>query len=155
METSPKAAGAYYPMALIFLGGLVVGVVANLYFPIPVWPGRSIQFFGIVPLAVGLWLFAWSRATFRSHRTALMPWTPSAVLVQDGPYELSRNPIYLAFALLYLSASLLLNSAFILAFMVLTVVLFDRTQIPREERYLQEKFGEEYFRYKKRVRRWI
>ncbi len=39
--------------------------------------------------------------------------------------------------------------------LVLVLVLFDRTQIPREERYLQEKFGEEYSRYKAKVRRWI
>jgi len=46
-------------------------------------------------------------------------------------------------------------SAYVLVMLVIVVVLFDRTQIPREERYLQEKFGEDYSRYKTKVRRWI
>ena len=36
--------------------------------------------------------------------------------------------------------------------LVAVMVLFDRTQIPREERYLQEKFGEQYSRYKAKVK---
>jgi len=76
-------------------------------------------------------------------------------LVQDGPYRFSRNPIYLSFALMYLGASLIVNSLLPLVVLVLMVVRWDRVQIPREERYLQERFGEEYNRYKAKVRRWI
>jgi protein-S-isoprenylcysteine O-methyltransferase Ste14 len=120
-----------------------------------IWPGVWIQFAGVVPLVVGIWLFVSARAAFRRHRTALMVWTPSTELVQDGPYRFTRNPIYLAFATVYLGLSFIFNSMYILVMLVIIVILFDRTQIPREERYLQEKFGEEFSRYKTRVRRWI
>jgi len=142
-------------VALVFLAGLVGGTAINLFLPVPVWPGIWIQFVGLIPLAVGMLLFAWARRAFRRHQTSLMPWTPSSALVTDGPYSFSRNPIYLAFCVIYLGASLFFNSAYILVMLVVVFVLFDRTQIPREERYLEEKFGEEFTTYKARVRRWI
>lgn len=152
---APKAAGAVVPVPFVFLGGFVFGVVVNLFHPLPIWRSDWIQVLGVVPLAAGIWLLASARAAFDRHRTPLMPWEPSVVLVQDGPYRLSRNPIYLSFALMYLGASFLDNSVLLLIILAMVLALFDRTQIPREERYLQERFGEAYTQYKAKVRRWI
>ena len=131
------------------------GAAINLVLPVPIWPGDWIRLVGLAPLAIGGLLFAWARAAFRRHLTSLMPWTPSTALVQDGPFSFSRNPIYLAFCIMYLGASLIFNSAYILVMLVVVFVLFDRTQIPREERYLEAKFGDEFTRYKAKVGRWI
>jgi protein-S-isoprenylcysteine O-methyltransferase Ste14 len=54
-----------------------------------------------------------------------------------------------------LGAAFVFNSAYTLMVLAVVLVLFDRMQIPREERYLQEKFGEEFSRYKAKVRRWL
>jgi protein-S-isoprenylcysteine O-methyltransferase Ste14 len=35
------------------------------------------------------------------------------------------------------------------------LVLMNYAVIAREERYLDRKFGDEYFRYRRRVRRWM
>jgi len=150
-----EAAGAFTPVALVFLLGLVGGAIANLYFPFLIWPGVWIRLLGLAPLAAGVWVFGSARLAFRRHRTALMPWAPSTELVRDGPYRFTRNPIYLAFGMLYLGAALLFDSTYILAMLVVVLVLFDRLQIPREERYLEQKFGEEFKNYKSKVRRWI
>jgi len=139
---------------IVFLGGFILGVLLNLFFPIPIWRSVWIAVIGGVPLLLGIWLLVSARSVFKRHMTPLMPWEPTIALVQDGPYRFSRNPIYLAFALMYLGASFIFNSIFLLIVLALVVVLFDRTQIPREERYLQEKFGEEYTNYRERVRRW-
>jgi protein-S-isoprenylcysteine O-methyltransferase Ste14 len=84
-----------------------------------------------------------------------MPWSPTSALVQDGPYGFSRNPIYLAFGLVYLGVGLVFNSTYVLIVLVAVLVLFDRLQIPREEQYLKAKFGEEFVAYTQRVRRWL
>ncbi len=153
--TPTKAAGAFPPCALTFLGGLIVGQAINFYLPLPLWPSIWIQLIGIAPLLLGTWLLASARIAFRCHKTPMSPMMPSVELVQDGPYRFTRNPQYLAFALIYLSAALLLNSACVLIVLPLILVLFDRAQIPREERYLQERFGDVYTQYRANVRRWI
>jgi protein-S-isoprenylcysteine O-methyltransferase Ste14 len=43
----------------------------------------------------------------------------------------------------------------LLAALVVVLALFDLTQIPREERYLEEKLGEQFRAYKAKVRRWV
>jgi len=154
-EAQIKSAGGFSSVASVFLAGLIGGAAINFFLPLPIWPGVWIKALGLIPLAVGVLLFVSARAAFRRHKTALMVWTPSTELVQDGPYGFSRNPIYLAFSSMYLGAALIFDSLYILIMLVIVVILFDRTQIPREERYLQERFGEEFTRYKTRVRRWI
>jgi protein-S-isoprenylcysteine O-methyltransferase Ste14 len=155
MQSQTNAAGAFTPVALIFLLGLVGGVAVNLFFPFPIWPGIWIRFAGLIPIAFGIALFAWARVVFRRHQTPLMPWSPSTALVEDGPYAISRNPIYLAFVIMYLGMSFVFDSAYILVMLVVVLVLFDRLQIPREEKYLEAKFGEEFSRYRAKVRRWL
>jgi protein-S-isoprenylcysteine O-methyltransferase Ste14 len=150
-----QQAGAFSWIALIFLAGLVSGGLANILFPLHLFSPGWLQLTGPVLLALGTVLFAWARTAFRRRRTALMPWTPSTSLVSDGPYSHSRNPIYLAFALIYLGVALVLDSGYVLVVLVVVVVLFDRLQIPREESYLEEKFGDEFRKYRARVRRWL
>ena len=132
-----------------------MGVVINFFLPTPIWPGIWTQLFGTAPLVLGIWLFASGIGTLRRHKTPPEPWKPSVELVQDGPYRFTRNPIYVSFAAIYLGVSFIFNSSLALIMLIPVLVLFDRKQIPREERYLEEKFGEEYNRYKAKVRRWI
>jgi len=75
--------------------------------------------------------------------------------VQSGPYRLSRNPIYLAFSILVLGLACWLNSLWLLATLAAAVSLMAFVVIPREEHYLERRFGAEYLGYKARVRRWL
>lgn len=152
---SPDSSGAFTPVAVLFVAGLIGGILANLWLPLPIMPGPGIQVMGIAPLLLGGAIFTWARAAFRRHRTTLMPWTPTSALVTDGPYGYSRNPVYLSFALMYLGLALAFDSAYVLILLVVVVALFDRFQIPREERYLRALFGVAYDSYSARVRRWI
>jgi protein-S-isoprenylcysteine O-methyltransferase Ste14 len=150
-----KSAGAFSWIALVFLAGLVGGGIVNLYSPLPIWVPLETLVVGVPLFVLGITIFLWARMALRRHRTTLMVWSPSSELVQDGPYAFSRNPIYLGFALLYLGTSLILDSGYILIMLLVVVVLFDRLQIPREEKYLEERFGEAFMAYRARVRRWF
>jgi protein-S-isoprenylcysteine O-methyltransferase Ste14 len=76
-------------------------------------------------------------------------------LVVDGPFRFTRNPLYLSLTLLYSGTALLLNLLWVVLLLPIALVIMQFGVISREERYLEKKFGQEYLRYKTRVRRWI
>jgi len=77
-----------------------------------------------------------------------------STLVQQGLFGVSRNPIFLGMLLMLVGLLLLLPTAATLTVCVLGFVLI-HVQVRLEEAFLTEKYGEDYRKYKMRVRRWI
>ena len=80
---------------------------------------------------------------------------PTTTLIQDGPFRYTRNPGYLAGAMVYAGIASLTNALWAFLFLPVTLLTMQHTAIEREEHYLEGKFGEEYVSYEARVRRWI
>jgi protein-S-isoprenylcysteine O-methyltransferase Ste14 len=76
-------------------------------------------------------------------------------LVTTGPYAYTRNPMYLAWNMIYVAAALLANSAWLLALLPALIFFTHFYAIKPEERYLDRQFGETYRRYCARVRRYL
>ncbi len=93
--------------------------------------------------------------SFRRAGTSMVPMNPTTALVTSGPYRLTRNPMYLGMAFLYVAFAFALGVIWALAFLPAVVVIVDRFVIAREEPYLERKFGQAYRDYKVRVRRWL
>lgn len=91
----------------------------------------------------------------RRADTPIDPRRPVARLLTSGPFQLSRNPSYTSFALIYAGVACLVNTRWPLAFLPAVLAVVRRGVIGREERYLERTFGEEYTRYTARVRRWV
>ena len=94
---------------------------------------------------------------FRKARTTVNPLSPSksAAIVQNGPYRFTRNPMYVGMACFLLAYCVYLGSPIAVISVVAFVAYITRFQIIPEEKFLLEKFGEQYARYTKAVRRWI
>ncbi len=75
-------------------------------------------------------------------------------LVQERLFSISRNPVYVAILLQTLGLFLLMKVVAALWLWVV-LLLFMIVVIRTEERFLVEKFGEEYISYTKRVRRFL
>ena len=88
-------------------------------------------------------------------RTPIDPRKSVARLVTHGPFRFTRNPSYLSFAVYYVGIASLVNTRWPLFLLPLVLLVVQRGVIEREEQYLERKFGQEYLRYKARVRRWI
>jgi protein-S-isoprenylcysteine O-methyltransferase Ste14 len=110
---------------------------------------------GAVLFAVGAVFATWSLLLFRKARTTTVPGRASAALVTQGPYRLSRNPMYVSLTLAYLGEAGILRQVWPLAVLPLTVAYVNWIVIPVEEGRLKEVFGAEYEQYRARVRRWI
>jgi protein-S-isoprenylcysteine O-methyltransferase Ste14 len=140
---------------LIFLCSILTGVMLDFVFPLPFLPPPLSMPFGIAIIVVAVVLFSWSLRQLRAAGTPVRGNQPTTVIVRTGPYRLSRNPIYLAFSLLQLGIAIWVNSLWVLATLGPAVLLVSCVVIPREEQYLERKFGAEYLEYKAGVRRWV
>jgi protein-S-isoprenylcysteine O-methyltransferase Ste14 len=54
-----------------------------------------------------------------------------------------------------ISIAVFANSAWHIIAFILLFVFFNFGVVTREEQYLEKSFGDEYIKYKQRVRRWI
>lgn len=131
------------------VGGMLLGRLFPVALPKPV------QVAGLGVTAAGIALMMWAAATMTRARTSFMPGLKPAALVTDGPFRLSRNPIYLGDLLVM--GGLMLAMQVPVGLILLPVfarVLAVRFIVP-EERMIAAEFGQAYRDYMRRVRRWL
>jgi len=137
-------------LALAYLGSFIDSLLG-----ISGFSSTVTAVFGVLLLALGFLLRLWAAFHFYNHKMRVISLEPQGSLVTGGPYRYSRNPLYLGGNVFcFFGAALLLGSPTAL---ILTVIHlpFVNLMIRREERQLEQKFGEPFRAYKKQVRRWI
>ena len=127
------------------------------------WPTVSAQEFfqsdtvawvGVLFCLVGLLLMLWSLISFRqSFRIGIDTDRPDS-LITSGVFAFSRNPIYVAFAIILIGQFLIFSNWICLIYIGAATWLFHR-QVLREEEYLSRHYGQAYAAYCNRVRRYL
>lgn len=119
------------------------------------FPGQSILAWSLIALGLGIGVIA--VGSFFQTGTTISPHTPekTAKLVTGGLFGFSRNPMYLAMLLVLVGYALGRGNPLGLLPVVAFVIIIEAVQIRPEEAVLEEKFGEDYRAYKRRVRRWL
>jgi protein-S-isoprenylcysteine O-methyltransferase Ste14 len=154
-EDASAGPGIRVPPPVVYLGGFLAGVVVELVVPSAQPPGWLRIAAGGLGLAILLALDTTAMMRFRRSGTSFNPARPATALVTDGPYRVTRNPMYVGMAGVYAGAAVAAGVLWALAFLPVVVIIIDRLIIPREERHLAATFGDEYERYRRQVRRWI
>ncbi len=144
---------------LIYIGAFGLGGLVDRLHPWPVtasWSRQELFFWvGVLVCGLGVALDLWSLGLFARSQTSALPFRPASAIVARGPYRFTRNPMYLGMTLNLAGVGLLLGRTWIVLSALLATAIMDRYAIPREERYLERRFGAEYLDYKRRVRRWL
>lgn len=143
-------------MPPVYLLVAIVAMVAIHY----LLPGRQVLFApwrwaGAAPIAAGVGIVVWVARTFHRRKTTIKPGDVSTTLVTDGPFRVSRNPIYLGMTSILAGIAVTLGSLTPWLVLPIFVMLVGWNVIPVEEAMLAEAFGDEYSQYRSRVRRWI
>jgi len=142
---SGKAAG-YLTWVLLALEYAGVALVPGIR-----W--SALGSLSLIAAGAGLALIALSAAHLgRSTRLGLP--TGETVLKSGGVYRLSRNPMYVGFHALTIAAVLKTGSVVVLALGIYSVLVYHRI-IQGEENYLLSSFGQQYEKYRSRVRRYL
>jgi protein-S-isoprenylcysteine O-methyltransferase Ste14 len=139
---------------IIFLLAILFGIALNCLWPLPFRPSL-LWWLGPWFTGCAVLLFLLSFREFRAAGTSVRGTERTTAIVRTGPYRFSRNPIYVSFVLLVLGLSVWLNNLWLLGTLVPAVGIIRTIVIPREERFLDHTFHEQYASYKATVRRWL
>ena len=147
--------GVIAPPPLIYAGPLAVGLLLNLKFPLRFMPRKVAAILGVTLIGASVALVSQAFQRMRRAGTNVNPTEPATVLVTEGPFKFTRNPLYLSLTLFYAGVATLVNALWAMLMLPIVLLVMNRGVIGREERYLERKFGEQYIQYKERVRRWL
>lgn len=106
-------------------------------------------------IGFGAILLIWAITTFAVRKNPIYPNQPASQLIAHGPYQISRNPMYVALTTIALGVSLLADNLWMLLLLPIVLCVLTRYVIRREESYLASEFGQSYLDYQSRVRRWL
>lgn len=110
---------------------------------------------GLVLVALGFCFMLWARILFTSCKTTLFVGQSSSQLVREGPFRISRNPMYVGVLVSLVGLALCVGTLPMYMTVPSAFVVFNFIHIPREERMLRESFGEQHVTYSNAVRRWL
>jgi protein-S-isoprenylcysteine O-methyltransferase Ste14 len=147
--------GIRLPPPLIYLLPLILGLLLHRRAPLPFLPRSAARGLGWPLIGGGAVLNGWFLQTMREAGAPIRTDRPVPTLTTEGPFRYSRNPSYLALAIIYLGIAVLRNSLWAVLLLPVVLTVIQREVIGREERYLERTFGDEYLDYKGRVRRWV
>jgi protein-S-isoprenylcysteine O-methyltransferase Ste14 len=120
----------------------------------PFFQSSAAGWAGVLFCLAGLLMLLWSLISFQqSFRVGIDTDHPDRLIV-DGVFALSRNPIYVAFAMVLIGEFLIFPNSITLIYLLAAAALMHR-QVLREEHYLQSHYGEAYEQYSRRVRRYL
>ena len=146
--------GKPYP-PIYFIVSIVVMLTLHYYAPIYQLLSTPLSYAGIPLVVAGICIVAVAANAFKKLGTPVIPFEKSTVVVTNGLFRFTRNPMYLGMVMALVGVTLVLGSAAAFVPIPIFMGLIHYQFICREEQFLEGLFGEEYLAYKATVRRWI
>ena len=135
---------------------VLAGFALNWLLPLPFIPAAvPAGGLGALAFVLALALFAWAIVTITNAGSNVPTNRPTTTVVESGPYHFTRNPIYLGMFLGLIGLAIAFDNLWLLLMLVPFALVIRYGVVPREEDYLERKFGDDYRRYRARVRRWL
>lgn len=134
---------------LVFFVGVVSVFLGTSYSSIPV------RMIGAAVSIAGTVVFITAVLTMRDSWRAGVPKNDRTELVTSGIYQISRNPAFLGFDLLYIGILLMFFNWVLCVVSAFAILMYHLQIVNVEEEFLLAAFGDEYLQYKKKVCRYI
>jgi protein-S-isoprenylcysteine O-methyltransferase Ste14 len=118
-----------------------------------VYSGPITKLAALAILTIGLFLLIMSSINLGSSVRLGLPNTKT-VLKQSGVYKISRNPMYLGFNAVTLASMIYVSNWIVIILGVYSIIIYHYI-ILGEEKFLTDRFGEEYSSFKRNVHRYL
>ena len=143
---------------LIFVALIATGYGLGYLLPLP-WAleptSGLLSFFGVFFIGGAILLDIATAYTLWHHHTTIWPNRGVDHLVTNGPFAISRNPIYLGYVVILIGLGLFFGNLWYFALAPLCGFLLQKAAIRHEEAHLHARFPVAYLAYRKKVRRWL
>lgn len=143
------------PAPLVYVAFFLLAWVLSSIWPWPLPENPWTLFFGWVAIDASVLLMLWTAWLMLWRKTTLNPYGKPQQLLTEGPFRVTRNPIYVADTLFYMGAALLFADVWVWLFLPVVLVAVSFGVIRHEERLLMQHFGDDYRNYMNKVRRWL
>jgi protein-S-isoprenylcysteine O-methyltransferase Ste14 len=138
--------------------GLLLAIVGQFPLLIAAWPLRPTAaelLAGSVLFVLGIVLNIWAERLFRRNDVGVCPFSRVPLLIDRGPYRLTRNPMYLGLACLNMGLTLLSGVLANLWSSIAFLIWLHYAYVLPEETFLRNQLGSTFCTYAQRVPRWI
>ncbi len=143
------------PPPIYFLTALILMILLNSFMPIGHWLHYPWRYLGIIIIVFGFSLSLGSGIFFRKLGTNPRPGSRANVLVTKGAFRYTRNPMYLGLITMLIGISILLGSFSPPIVIPIFFFIIHSQFVLREEKWMEEWFGESYQDYKSKTPRWL
>ena len=142
------------PPIVTFFFGLCI------YFSQEYFPEFNLEFLSILSYIlyfVGLNVLILAVRLFKKQNTTVNPIKieNASSLVTSGIFKYSRNPMYLGMVIILFGLALMFNLVGGILFVFLFMIYITKFQIRPEEEVMERLFGEDFIKYKHKVRMWL
>jgi protein-S-isoprenylcysteine O-methyltransferase Ste14 len=131
---------------------IATSVALHFIYPLVIFNFRAIDL-GIV--AAGLYLIVAPAIWFKRKKTTIIPRQKPSQLISEGPFKLSRNPMYLGMVVLTFGIGLTLGSIQALIPAIWLFFFLQKNYVVPEERKMREGLGQQAEDYFATTGRWI
>ena len=141
---------------ILFLAFLILGIALHFIIKFSIFSQSSVGYAaGGLLIILGVFLAGWAIKTFKKLGETPHHGNPIHKIIASGPFQFTRNPMYLSFTFIYIGLSMIINTYWLLLLLPIVLISLHSGVILREEEYLEKKFKDQYVSYKSRVRRWF
>ena len=157
MEGKKDHPGVYIPPPLFYVATFLVALLIQKVVPLnkDFFYTSASKIIGSIIILIALFFnFPALRQFFKTKNT-LVTVKPANSLQTKGIYSVSRNPMYISLLLLYTGLSFIIGNWWNLLLLPVLFLIVQEYVIKREEKYLDRRFGQQYYDYKAKVRRWL
>jgi protein-S-isoprenylcysteine O-methyltransferase Ste14 len=157
MDNKKDHPGIYVPPPIIYALTFLAAVFIQKKVPIndSLFHRQVTKIVGVGLLIIALFFLLRSLIQFALSKNTLVTIMPTHSLQTNGIYNITRNPMYLGLAIVYLGISCLIGNWWNIILFPFLLLIIQQYMINREEKYLERRFGQVYLDYKSKVRRWL
>ena len=144
----------FFIVSVIFCLVVLVRTLDGL-FGLPDLSSIALKIIGWLIIAIELFFRFWASYAFYKYHLAVLVPNAQHQLVTEGPYQWTRNPLYVGIVLITFGLALVFGSLVGIIFSTINFAFWHLWICFHEEKNLEQIFGKEYQLYKKSRPRWL